>query len=121
MLRAALFVHAEHRGALGNQAVIEFTEYLKILVKTRRQFPGDPSSDVLSRLIQGEKDGEKLTEPELLVLDEPTNYLDFKGLAWLEGFLQRTVHAYIVVSHDRYLLDRVVDQVWELDRGDWQD
>ncbi len=51
---------------LGNQAVIEFTEYLKILVKTRRQSPGDPSSDVLSRLIQGEKDGEKLTEPELL-------------------------------------------------------
>ena len=50
-----------------------------------------------------------LTDPDLLVLDEPTNYLDFKGLAWLEGFLQRTAHAYIVVSHDRYFLDRVVD------------
>jgi len=50
----------------GNQAVIEFTDYLKILVSDRRQSPGDPAVDVLTRLIQGEKDGEKLTESELL-------------------------------------------------------
>ena len=50
----------------GNQAVIEFTDYLKILVRGRRQSPGDPAVDVLTRLIQGEKDGEKLTESELL-------------------------------------------------------
>ncbi len=50
----------------GNQAVVEFTEYLKMLVAMRRHSPGDPSSDVLTRLIQGEKDGAKLTEPELL-------------------------------------------------------
>ena len=58
-----------------------------------------------------------LVDPDLLVLDEPTNHLDFKGLAWLESFLKRTSHAFVVVSHDRYFLDRVVDQVWELDRG----
>ena len=58
-----------------------------------------------------------LTDPDLLVLDEPTNYLDFKGLTWLEGFLGRFSHSFIVVSHDRYFLDRVVNQVWELDRG----
>ena len=58
-----------------------------------------------------------LTTPDLLVLDEPTNYLDFDGLAWLEAFLESFNHAYLVVSHDRYFLDKVVDRVWELDRG----
>ena len=58
-----------------------------------------------------------LTNPDLLVLDEPTNYLDFDGLAWLEAFLESFNHAYLVVSHDRYFLDKVVDRVWELDRG----
>ncbi|MDP6392496.1 MAG: cytochrome P450 [Arenicellales bacterium] len=51
---------------LGNQAVVEFIEYLKSLIAMRRQSPGDPTSDVLTRLIQGEKNGAKLTEPELL-------------------------------------------------------
>ena len=58
-----------------------------------------------------------LTDPDLLVLDEPTNYLDFDGLAWLEGFLGRFSHAFLVVSHDRYFLDKVVSQVWDLERG----
>ena len=50
----------------GNQAVIDFTDYLRTLVNDRRQSPGDPAVDVLTRLIQGEKGGEKLTESELL-------------------------------------------------------
>jgi hypothetical protein len=50
----------------GNQAVVDFTDYLRRLVNDRRQTPGDPAVDVLTRLIQGEKDGEKLTEAELL-------------------------------------------------------
>ena len=58
-----------------------------------------------------------LTEPDLLVLDEPTNYLDFKGLSWLEAFLRGLRHAFIVVSHDRYFLDAVAGQIWELDQG----
>ncbi|MBI4201882.1 MAG: ATP-binding cassette domain-containing protein [Chloroflexi bacterium] len=56
-----------------------------------------------------------LADPDLLVLDEPTNHLDLAGLAWLERFLARFNHTFIVVSHDRYFLDRVVDQIWELD------
>ena len=58
-----------------------------------------------------------LSDPDLLILDEPTNYLDFKGLAWLEEFLRKTRHAFVVVSHDRYFLDAVATQIWDLERG----
>ena len=58
-----------------------------------------------------------LGEPNLLILDEPTNHLDMKGLAWLERFLTHFPSAVVVVSHDRYFLDRTVNQVWELDHG----
>ena len=58
-----------------------------------------------------------LSEPDLLILDEPTNYLDFPGLSWLEDFLKASAIAYIVVSHDRYFLDEVARETWELDRG----
>lgn len=50
----------------GNEAVVEFVDYLRTLVADRRKNPGDPSSDVLTRLIEGEIDGEKLSETELL-------------------------------------------------------
>jgi len=53
--------------------------------------------------------------PDLLVLDEPGNHLDFAGLAWLEQFLQEWDGAVLVVSHNRYLLDRVVDRIFELE------
>ncbi|HET6485908.1 MAG TPA: ABC-F family ATP-binding cassette domain-containing protein, partial [Spirochaetia bacterium] len=52
--------------------------------------------------------------PSLLVLDEPGNHLDFAGLAWLERFLQEFDGAVLVVSHNRYLLDRVVNRIFEL-------
>ena len=61
-----------------------------------------------------------LSSPDVLVLDEPTNYLDLAGLTWLEGFLSHNTKAFLVVSHDRYFLDRVVNQVWEMDRGTLQ-
>ena len=58
-----------------------------------------------------------LGEPDLLLLDEPTNHLDMKGLTWLERYLEHITCAVVVVSHDRYFLDRTVNQVWELDHG----
>jgi len=58
-----------------------------------------------------------LQEPDLLVLDEPTNYLDLDALEWLESYLTEWPHSLLVVSHDRYFLDRVVSRVLELDHG----
>lgn len=58
-----------------------------------------------------------LADPDLLVLDEPTNHLDLAGLAWLERFLGKFNHAFIVVSHDRYFLDKVVTEIWDLSHG----
>jgi len=56
-------------------------------------------------------------QPNLLVLDEPGNHLDFAGLAWLESFLLRFSGAVIVVSHNRYLLDKVATSIWEIFRS----
>ena len=61
-----------------------------------------------------------LANPDLLVLDEPTNHLDLKGLAWLENYLTHFAGAFVVVSHDRYFLDRTVTQVWDVDQGKLQ-
>jgi ATP-binding cassette subfamily F protein 3 len=58
-----------------------------------------------------------LAEPDLLILDEPGNHLDFQGLSWLEGFLNGFRGAVLIVSHNRYLLDRVVDTIVQLDGG----
>jgi ATP-binding cassette subfamily F protein 3 len=58
-----------------------------------------------------------LSDPDFLILDEPTNYMDFDGLDWLEDFLTKFRGCSIVVSHDRYFLDRVANHVWEMDKG----
>ena len=58
-----------------------------------------------------------LAKPDLLLLDEPGNHLDFLGMAWLEDFLLRFRGAVLVVSHNRYLLDRVASAILELEHG----
>jgi ATP-binding cassette, subfamily F, member 3 len=55
-----------------------------------------------------------LEKPDLLILDEPTNHLDIAAIEWLEGTLRRWEGALIVVSHDRYFLDRVATRVWDM-------
>ncbi|TCJ02660.1 ABC-F family ATP-binding cassette domain-containing protein [Cytobacillus praedii] len=57
-----------------------------------------------------------LTKPDILILDEPTNHLDIDTLTWLEQYLQSYDGAILIVSHDRYFLDKVVTQVYELSR-----
>jgi ATP-binding cassette subfamily F protein uup len=55
-------------------------------------------------------------EPELLLMDEPTNHLDLEGIWWLEGILAEARFTYVVVSHDRFFLERVCDRVIEINR-----
>jgi len=56
-------------------------------------------------------------QPDILFLDEPTNHLDFEGIAWLERLLAGAPFASVVVSHDRYFLDNVVNEMVDLDRA----
>ena len=58
-----------------------------------------------------------LQAPDLLILDEPTNHLDFDSIAWLEEYLQGYKGALIIVTHDRYFLDQVATQIFELSFG----
>jgi ATP-binding cassette subfamily F protein 3 len=57
-----------------------------------------------------------ITNPDLLILDEPTNHLDIAAVEWLEGYLSQWEGAAVIVSHDRYFLDKVVDHIWEMSR-----
>ena len=58
-----------------------------------------------------------LSGANLLLLDEPTNHLDLKSIAWLEEFISQYTGACIVISHDRYFLDKVTNRIFELERG----
>ncbi len=57
-----------------------------------------------------------LSDPDLLILDEPTNHLDIRAVEWLEGYLSQWEGATLIVSHDRYFLDKVVDHIWEMSK-----
>ncbi len=56
-----------------------------------------------------------LTQPDLLLLDEPTNHLDVETVEWLETYLRQYPHAAVIVSHDRFFLDRTADTIYEFD------
>lgn len=58
-----------------------------------------------------------LLKPDLLLLDEPTNHLDVESIEWLESYLKSYPHALIMVSHDRYFIDQVTNQILEIEHG----
>ncbi|MEL5941188.1 ATP-binding cassette domain-containing protein, partial [Tetragenococcus halophilus] len=58
-----------------------------------------------------------LQSPDILILDEPTNHLDIETLSWLEGYLQNYRGVLLIVSHDRYFLDKVVTEIYEISRS----
>jgi ATP-binding cassette subfamily F protein uup len=59
-----------------------------------------------------------VAEPDVLLLDEPTNHLDADGVQWLQGYLSRFPGALVLVTHDRYVLDRVATRIVAVDRGE---
>ena len=59
-----------------------------------------------------------VAQPEVLLLDEPTNHLDAEGVEWLQGWLDRFAGALVLVTHDRYLLDRVTRRIVAVERGE---
>src|ERR1051326_309378 len=58
-----------------------------------------------------------LSEPDVLLLDEPTNHLDVGAVEWLEEFLQTYARAFVIISHDRYFLDRACQRIIEIENG----
>ena len=85
-------------------------------------FGSTPTDRVISTLSGGEKTRLALAkllleEPNLLILDEPTNHLDFETLMWLEDYLKGYKGAIIIVSHDRYLLNKVCTRICEIEQG----
>lgn len=85
-------------------------------------FGATPTDRVISTLSGGEKTRLALAkllleEPNLLILDEPTNHLDFETLMWLEDYLKGYKGAIIIVSHDRYFLNKVCTRICEIEQG----
>lgn len=84
------------------------------------------SQEMLDRKVSSLSGGEKtrlalskllIEAPDLLILDEPTNHLDVKTLRWLEDYLKGYKGAILVVSHDRYFLDKIVDKIFEIENS----
>ena len=80
--------------------------------KSFRRFPGERGEQakiLLLRLFA--------TRPDILLLDEPTNHLDLETVEWLEDEVRAYPKAVVMVSHDRYFIDRTADVVWEVSGG----
>jgi len=108
----------ERFNSLGGPGLIRNTEAtLWGLGFTKNQFTqpfdslsgGEKTKASLARLL--------LKKPEFLILDEPTNHLDRDSLQWLEQYLRNFYGTYLLVSHDRFFLDRTVDRILDLRRG----
>ncbi len=122
------------------QLEIQLAEYAKLQERFEREggyeldaridqvaqglgIPADWYSRTCLSLSGGEKTkvglaSQLLREPELLLLDEPTNHLDMAAVEWLEEFLHKYAGTCLIVSHDRYFLDRVVTKIVELEDGE---
>ncbi len=85
-------------------------------------FPRETYDQIISTLSGGEKTRLALAKlllenPKLLILDEPTNHLDFQTVMWLEDYLSEYKGALLIVSHDRYFLDKLCTSICEIERG----
>ncbi len=109
--------------ALNKQIAAHDSYHFEVRIRTVLNGMGFESvyDQPISTMSGGEKTRLKLCrllleEPELLILDEPTNHLDVKTLFWLEDYLSAFKGAILTVSHDRYFLDKLVTQIYELEK-----
>jgi len=96
-------------------------EYKVKQILTGLNFPQEMYNQTIDGLSGGQKSRVALgkillQEPELLILDEPTNHLDLNAIEWLEKFLKDYNKAFILISHDRYFLNNVVNKVYEIEQ-----
>lgn len=96
-------------------------------VKVKTVINGMGMSEFSDRVVSTLSGGEKtkaalckllLERPELMILDEPTNHLDYKTLDWLEAFLSDNKSTLLVVSHDRYFLDKLCTSIWDVQHNE---
>lgn len=109
------------------QAIIDATDAYHIDYRIRTVLQGMGFGDRdLSMRVEDLSGGEMtrlaiakllVEQPNLLLLDEPTNHLDFSTIAWLEEYISNYKGTVIVVSHDRFFLDRCVSEIWDLEQG----
>jgi ATP-binding cassette subfamily F protein 3 len=139
----ALMVRAgEDPGVDLDEVVLEYNRLQEALISRRDHEVEETRKGALERLgMSAKPQGHKLAEmsggertkvrlasimmqaeeAELLIMDEPTSHLDIEGVESLEDYLLRYPGAVLVVSHDRYFLDRVATSIWDLDRGTVRD
>jgi len=108
-----------HRLTLEADACEAYQSEVKVKTVLNGMGMAEFSDRYVSTLSGGEKTKAALCKlllqkPELLILDEPTNHLDYKTLDWLENFLSDKKSTLIVVSHDRYFLDRLCTSIWDV-------
>ena len=105
-----------------NATVAEFVDNNEQLKRLLTQMEVFEPETVISTLSGGQRKRLALAkviadEPDLLILDEPTNHLDIPTIEWLEGYLSRSKVTLLMVTHDRFFLDRVCDKIIEIDRA----
>ena len=101
---------------------IAFSKYKKMAYLAQQHADMEQEDEEYESLSGGQKTKKRLEEilmekPDLLILDEPTNHLDIGSIQWLEKVLKRYDGAVLLVSHDRYFLDKIVTKVIDLERG----
>lgn len=105
-----------------DEGLIAFSKDKRIGYLAQQHADMEQEDEEFDRLSGGQKTRQRLEQilmdkPDLLILDEPTNHLDIDAIQWLEKVLKRYSGAVLLVSHDRYFLDRVVGKVIDLDNG----
>ncbi|MBK8473066.1 MAG: ABC-F family ATP-binding cassette domain-containing protein [Sphingobacteriales bacterium] len=127
----ALALHTLHNNAASQQALEQAMNHVQTLEAwdfeaRMREMLSRFGIDRLDRNVSQLSGGELkrvalasvlLKDPDLLVLDEPTNHLDLEMIEWLEEYLSRPNITLLIVTHDRYFLDRVTEEIIEIERG----